>query len=133
MNLSNLLTREKLHKERFSKSVLPKIGDEYHSKSKDKSATVEFLLEVFGNMFFENSFLSWLSKRINGRKNCLESLLRSYAKGITNLPRRQLPSDVNKAIYSFWLDPNNSVVSIDSRPDQSIITVSKLFAKIQTL
>ena len=133
MNLSNLLTREKLHKERFSKSVLPKIGDEYHSKSKDKSATVEFLLEVFDNMFFENSFLSWLSKRINGRKNCLESLLRSYEKGITNLPRRQLPSDVNKAIYSFWLDPNNSVVSIDSRPDQSIITVSKLFAKIQTL
>lgn len=133
MNLSNLLTRQKLHKERFSKSVLPRIEDEYHSESKDKSATVEFLLKVFGNMFFENGFLSWLSKRINGRKNCLESLLRSYEKGITNLPRRQLPSDVNKAIYSFWLDPNNSVVSIDSRSDQNIITVSKLFAKIQTL
>ena len=59
--------REKLQEERFSVSVLQKIEDDYHSKSKDKSATVEFLLEVFGDMVFENHFLSWLSKRINAR------------------------------------------------------------------
>ena len=56
MNLSNLLTRQKLHKERFSKSVLPRIEDEYHSESKDKSATVEFLLKVFGNIILKMVF-----------------------------------------------------------------------------
>ena len=68
--------REKLQEERFSKSILQKIEDHYHSKSKDESATVEFLLEVFGDMVF----LFWLSKRINARKNRLELPLRSYKK-----------------------------------------------------
>ena len=63
--------REKPQEERFSKSVLHKIEEDYHSKSKNKSATVEFLLEVFGNMVFENIFLSWLSKGINATKNRL--------------------------------------------------------------
>ena len=77
-------------------------------------------------MVFENVFLYWLSKRINGGKNHLESLLRSYKNGIANLPRRQLLSDVHKAICNFWLDLNNSVVSIDSRSDRKIVRVSKL-------
>ena len=77
-------------------------------------------------MVFENHFLSWLSKRINARKNRLESYLHSYKNGITNLPRKQLPSDVPKAICSSWLDPNNSIVSTDSRSDREIIRVSKL-------
>ena len=105
----NLSFREKLQEERFSKSALQKIEDDYHSKSKDKSPTAEFLLEVFGDMVFENAFLSWLSKRISARKNLPESLLRSYKNGITNLLRRQIPSDVHKAIYNFWLEPNKSV------------------------
>ena len=48
--------REKLQEERFSKSVVQKIEDNYPSKSKDKSAAVEFLLEVFGDIIFENLF-----------------------------------------------------------------------------
>ena len=44
--------REKLQEEQFSKSVLQKIENDYHSKSKDENATVEFLLEVFGDMVF---------------------------------------------------------------------------------
>ena len=77
-------------------------------------------------MVFENAFLSWLSKRINARKNLPESLLPSYKNGITNLPRRQIPSDVHKAIYNFWLEPNKSVVGTDSRSDRNLIRVLKL-------
>ena len=33
---------------------MQKIEDDYHSKSKDKSATDAFLLEVFGDLVFEN-------------------------------------------------------------------------------
>ena len=117
---------EKLPQERFLKSVLQKIEGDYHSKSKDKSARVEFLLELFGDMVFENIFLSWLSKRINTRKNCLESLLRSCKNGITNLPLMQLPSEVHKVIYNFWLDSNSSIVSADSRSNRNVIRMSKL-------
>ena len=59
-------------------------------------------------------------------KNRLGSLLRSYKNGITNLPGRQIPSDVHKAVYNFSLEPSNSVDSTDSRSDRNVIRVSKL-------
>ena len=86
MNLFNLLTRKKNFKKNDFQNqyILQKIENEYHSKSIVKSQAVQSLLEVFGQIVFENVFLSGLSKKINATKNLLESLSRS----ITNLPGR---------------------------------------------
>ena len=35
-------------------------------------------------------------------------------------------TEVHKAIYNFWIDPNNSVVSTDSRSDRNNIILTKL-------
>ena len=70
--------KEELQEERFSKSVLQKIENDYHSKSIDKSQAVQSLLEVFGQMVFENVFLSWFSKKINATKNGCLAVLQIY-------------------------------------------------------
>lgn len=53
--------REKLQEERFSKSVLQKIEDDHHSKSKDKMQQLSFCLKHlviwFLKMFFFTGFL----------------------------------------------------------------------------
>ena len=68
--------RDRFNEERFTSLVLSKIEDDYKSGcSPVKYSLVKYLLEVFGEMLFENGFLNWLCRKINVRKPGLEACI----------------------------------------------------------
>ena len=113
-------------RDRLTSLVLSKIEDDYKSGCGSvKYSVVKYLLEVFGEMLFENGFLNWLCRKINVRKPRLEACVHRYKTHETNQPRRQLPSETHASIYTFWLEDESSVVSTDCRSGRNDVRISK--------
>ena len=89
---------------------------------------VEFLLDTFGDMVLLNEdFVAWLSKKLGYyRIHGLNDIIVKYTseKGMWR-PRHSLLKSQHQEIYGYWLKPEVSIVTLDTRGRRDEIRASK--------
>ena len=71
----------------------------------------QFIVESFGDMIYDISFISWLAERLNYQKCTLQQILTAYLQSQKSKPRRSLEDNAYQKIYEFWLLPENSTMN----------------------
>lgn len=78
---------------------------------KSQHYAAEFIVESFGDMNNDNSFISWLAQKLNYQKCRLQQISKAYLQSQKSKPSRSLPENTQQKIYEFWLLPENSIMS----------------------
>ena len=113
----------------FDNTFISKIPAKLTSDLKnrfDKHSAAKFIVESFGEMVNDFTFIAWLAQKLNYKPQRLQGIIKSYQNFNKPIARRSLASNVHQSIYEFWKKPENCITSTDRRSGRDEVRIGKL-------
>ena len=103
---------DEIYKSAFCENVLEKLKKDLKSMNIRVQA-VTYLKQWFGGMLRHSKCVSWLAKKLEYAPPRMFGYITKNSESFT--PRNSLTTTLHQRTYNFWLQPENSIQSSDSR------------------